>query len=392
MELTIKRDKLIEEGLCDHCLGRQFAKLGYGLENYERGAILRYNKEVSKKDFVKDNIPKHSKIGGECCLCQGVFEKVEDYASLVCKTLKPYQLNSILVGVSLPQQMKEDEKRLWSKYGKQDAELIKSELNRLIGKRVLRKLNVEVDFERPDISPVVDIDKQKVKLQISSLLIYGKYNKYIRGISQTKWFHDRRVKSVEEIIAQPVLEVAEADGAKFHGAGREDIDVRCFGKRDFVLELIKPKKRNLDLQELERRINTYQEQVEVFELELTSKKKVKKIKGKRASKVYKALIVTAQEIDPDKLSKLKQLSGTIKQRTPQRVNHRRADMVRQREIYKLEPEILTANKFELIIKAEAGAYIKELISSDDGRTEPSVAQLLGCSAECERLDVIGIDN
>ncbi|MCK8828161.1 tRNA pseudouridine(54/55) synthase Pus10 [Natroniella acetigena] len=392
MVLKIKRDKLIKEGLCDHCLGRQFAKLGYGLENYERGAILRHNEEVSENDFIKDNVPQDAELGGECSLCQGVFEKIEDYVNLVNEALKPYQLNSILVGVSLPQQMKEDEKELWANHGSQDAELLKSELNRLIGKQVLRKLNVGVDFERPDISPVIDIGNERVELQISSLLLYGKYNKYVRGISQTKWFYDRKVKSVEEIVAQPAIEVSEAEGVKFHGAGREDIDVRCFGKREFVLELTRPKKRNLDLQELERKINTYQEQVEVFELEFSNKGTVKDLKAKRVAKLYKALVTTSQEVAPDKLIKLKELSGIIKQRTPQRVNHRRTDMVRQREIYKLEAELLTANKLELIIKAEAGAYIKELISSDDGRTEPSVAELLECSAECERLDVIGIDN
>ncbi|MCK8817630.1 tRNA pseudouridine(54/55) synthase Pus10 [Natroniella sulfidigena] len=392
IDFKTKRDKLIAEGLCDHCLGRQFAKLGYGLENYERGAILRQNEEVSKKDFAKDNVPQDAELGGECYLCQGVFEKIESYVDLLSEALEPYQFNSLLVGVSLPQQIKEDEKELWANYGRQDAELLKSELNRLIGKRVLRKLSVGVDFERPDISPVINIENERVELQISPLLIYGKYNKYVRGVSQTKWFHDRSVKSVEEIVAQPAIEVAEAEGAKFHGAGREDIDVRCFGKREFVLELLRAKKRNLNLQELEERINNYQEQVEVFELKFAAKQKIKELKSKRVAKLYKALVKTSQEIDEDKLAKLKQLSGTIRQRTPQRVNHRRKDMVRKREIYKVQAELLTANKLELMIKAEAGAYIKELISSDDGRTEPSVAELLDCSAECERLDVIGIDN
>jgi len=48
---------------------------------------------------------------------------------------------------------------------------------------------------------------------------------------------------------------------------------------------------------------------------------------------------------------------------------------------------------QLILKvtAEAGTYIKELVSSDEGRTQPSVAGLLDTEAEVELLDVTWIE-
>jgi len=42
------------------------------------------------------------------------------------------------------------------------------------------------------------------------------------------------------------------------------------------------------------------------------------------------------------------------------------------------------------VRTESGAYIKELISGDGGRTRPSVAEILGVDARCEALDVLHI--
>ena len=42
MELLKKAQEMIEAlPLCDHCLGRQFALLGYGLDDQERGETLK---------------------------------------------------------------------------------------------------------------------------------------------------------------------------------------------------------------------------------------------------------------------------------------------------------------------------------------------------------------
>jgi len=45
----------------------------------------------------------------------------------------------------------------------------------------------------------------------------------------------------------------------------------------------------------------------------------------------------------------------------------------------------------LEVEAEAGTYIKELISGDEGNTEPSLADVLGAEANCVQLDVTWIE-
>ena len=45
---------------------------------------------------------------------------------------------------------------------------------------------------------------------------------------------------------------------------------------------------------------------------------------------------------------------------------------------------------EFKLKAQSGTYIKEMVTSDNGRTEPSVAKLLDLKCEVEWLDVLDI--
>jgi tRNA pseudouridine synthase 10 len=73
-----------------------------------------------------------------------------------------------------------------------------------------------------------------------------------------------------------------------------------------------------------------------------------------------------------------------------RVLKRRPDLVRERRVVALEWRRLDGRTLELTVRAQAGTYIKELLSGNEGRTRPSVAEVLGVPAECAELDVIAI--
>ena len=80
----------------------------------------------------------------------------------------------------------------------------------------------------------------------------------------------------------------------------------------------------------------------------------------------------------------------IFQRTPIRVLHRRANVVRIRHVLSCKARIVDEHHFRLHISTDAGAYVKEFVHSDLGRTEPSVASLLGCQTDILELDCEGI--
>ena len=401
-----KRDELIDEGLCDHCLGRQFAELSYGLENWERGAIIRSNPDFEEDDLVKENVPDNASIGGDCFLCDGVFNRLDEFVNMIIDAVSSYDFNSILIGTRPSKKIKEKEKKFWGRYGDEYSEPIKSELNRLIGKRVQSRLDVSVDFKRPDINAVLDLEVEDVELQVNSMLLYGQYNKYSREIPQTVWpcyncggsgceecdyTGKTYQESVQEIIQESFIDAANADDGKFHGAGREDIDAKCFGRREFVLELMNPKTRDIDIKKIQTELNNSQDKVEVFEMQTTHKDKIKELKTKRADKTYRATVELSKDIPETELQKLNNLVGTIEQETPQRVDHRRASKTRKRKIHNIEYEKIGEGKIELKVKAEAGTYIKEMISGDENRTKPSVSELLNLKAECTELDVINIE-
>jgi len=403
-----KREILLEKDICDHCLGRQFAQLGHGLENYERGKIVRKNEDLDEDDFTRENIPENAEIGTECEFCQGVFKDLEKYTEMVTDSFDRYQLETFLIGIRPPEEVVEKEEQLWEETGIEWTEPIKTELSRLIGKKIEEKTGLKVDFKRADIMAVIDMrdGKDRIELQVNSILIYGKYNKYSREIPQTEWpcnncrgsgcdecdWTGYQYKtSVQQEIQEPFIRETKAIEAKFHGAGREDINVKCLGKREFVIELIEPLNRNLNLKALQEEVNEATDKIEIFDLQETHSDKPAEIKQKHADKTYRAEVETEDEIKEEDLEKLEQLLGEIEQDTPERVEHRRAEKTRVRKVLEIDWKYQDEHHFVIEVKAEAGTYIKELIHSDEGRTVPSVTGLLETQAECTQLDVIGID-
>lgn len=409
MNLNNKAEKLMELGLCDHCLGRQFAYLGHGLENYERGLIIRdkleKGEEIDEKKFNKKEIPE-IEVKNNCFLCNGIFMNIDKYVELIENSLKKYDFNTFLIGTRIPVEMQRKEDELWEKFGIDYVEPIKSELNRLIGKKLQKRIKKEVDFKRPDLNIIFDVKRERVEIKINSLFIYGKYNKYVRNLPQTRWpcrncngkgceicdyTGKRYMESVEELIGDTIVERTKGLGTKFHGSGREDIDVKCYGKREFVIEIIEPEIRNINLKEIEKEINKKNKgRVEVFDLRFSDKDEVRELKFKKPDKTYRILVELDKEISNEELEKLKNLSGTIRQYTPERVEHRRAMRLRKRRVKEIKWKRIDKRNIELILRCEAGLYVKELITGDNGRTKPSVSEILNCNATWKEVDVMKI--
>ncbi len=84
------------------------------------------------------------------------------------------------------------------------------------------------------------------------------------------------------------------------------------------------------------------------------------------------------------------LARAIAQRTPTRVAHRRADRVRTRRIVAARLVDASEGRFTLDLRTEAGTYVKEWVEGDGGRTEPSLAALVGAPLKVDFLDVMEI--
>ena len=425
--------------LCDHCLGRQFALLGHSLENDERGKaiktvltlkahalalssseegvrvlkILATNgfSETAKKLLhkMKKRIPKKS-LPEKCFLCENRFETIDALVEKACKKLEDYEYSSFLVGVKLPVDVEEREDEFKAKFEVSYGENMRNEFGRVIGKKIVERTGKNVEYKKPEVVVLVNPFTGRISLQINPLYIAGRYRKLVRGIPQSKWLcpycrgkgcekcnwtGKLYPESVEELIEKPFLDATMGVKALFHASGREDIDARMLGNgRPFVIEIIKPKKRFLDLKEIEDAVNDYAKgKVEVSALEFADKDTVRKLKkAESAQKEYSVLIeferaVTARDL---RLLEEKLTNSIIKQRTPLRVLHRRANLTREKYIYEVKIKKLSPKKAEMRIRCQGGLYVKELVTGDEGRTTPSVSEILQNKAKPIKLDVLNV--
>jgi tRNA pseudouridine synthase 10 len=291
------RQMLTEHALCNHCLGRQFALLGYGAENRNRGAAIKllltmrgHQLTLSKDengvsllkilasngsfDMAREILKRFNKRASAkkmCFLCEGKFENLSTLVDKAVKKLKDYEFTTFLVGVELPLEAAEREDEFKARFNVTHGESMKSQFSRDIGKQLCQVTSKEVDYGTPDIVVLVNPFTSRIRLQINPLYVAGRYRKLVRGIPQSRWLcrecggkgcescnwtGKKYQESVEELIGIPILKVAKGVEIAFHGAGREDVDARMLGSgRPFVLEVKEPRKRFFDLQKLEQTIN-----------------------------------------------------------------------------------------------------------------------------------------
>ena len=425
--------------LCDHCLGRQFALLGYNIENTARGRALKlsltlqssalsssknaegikrlkilatngFSREAQETlQHLKKRIPKKDQ-SKTCFLCEDKFQLLDDLMQKALIQLADYEYTTFLVGVEVPVAVEEREDEFKAAFDVGYGESVRHEFGRLFGKGIAEKTGKNAEYKKPDIVVIIDPFAGRVRLQVNPLFVAGRYRKLVRDIPQSKWFCSNcrgkgcekcrgtgkmYPESVEELSSKPLLAAAEGEKTAFHASGREDIDARMLGTgRPFVIEISKPRKRFLDLKKLGDEVNADAVgKVEVSNLRFTNKDVVRRLKkAESAQKEYRVIVEFENAVSDEALRTLEaQLSNAlIKQQTPLRVLHRRADLIRERYIYKVKVKKVSPKSAEMEIRCQGGLYVKELVSGDEGRTVPNVSELLGNRAKPLKLDVLNV--
>jgi tRNA pseudouridine synthase 10 len=401
-----------EGTVCDPCLGRVFADRSHGLTNAERGRSLRVALALAADD------PFEPTETADCWVCEGECGRFDEWAKRCGEAVEDVEYETYQVGTRTPPLVEENEALFREAAGLEaDAgEQFNSEYNREVGKRVGRLTGTTVDFERPDVQFVLDIEAGEVETSVNSAFVYGRYRKLERDIPQTEWpcrecdgsgYQGREPcdhcrgsgylydDSVEQLVAPVVRDVMDGTEALFHGAGREDVDARMLGTgRPFVVEVREPRRRVVDTDRLEGDVNAFADgRVEVERLRLATYRIVERVKQLDASKTYRAAVRFDDDVDAEAFATaLEDLDGaTVEQYTPQRVDHRRASLTRTRSVYEATGELEDARHATVDVHGEGGLYVKELVSGDGGRTEPSLAGLLGVGATVTALDVLAVE-
>ncbi len=436
-DILEKAQAMLEKcALCDSCLGRQFALLGYGLSNQERGRALKllltmrahelaldknktgtkalktiaYNGGFDSAVQILKRMKKKMEEKKPCWLCDEKFGTAEALTNRLVSQLQQYEYTTFLVGVELPTQVEERDDEFKAEFEVKHGESIRNAFSREVGKKISEKTGKQTDFKRPDIVALVNPFTEQASLMVNPLHVAGRYRKTQRGIPQSRWLcskcHGKGCakcngtgknypESVEELIGNPILEQTGGEKITLHGAGREDIDARMLGRgRPFVIEVKKPKRRFLDLHSLTETINeTAHGKVQVSNLRFANKDTVRKLKkNETAQKEYKVIVEFEKPVEDERLALLKTslVNAVVKQQTPQRVLHRRADLTREKHIYEAKIKRLSPNRIELKLRCQGGLYIKELVTGDNDRTKPNVAEIVGVRAVPLNLDVLSV--
>jgi len=430
------RAMLEKHPLCDHCLGRQFAFLGFGVDNRERGRSLKLSLTMAGHQLALKNgkegvtllkvlsengafpvasevlrkLKRRPKQAKKCFLCEDCFESLPSLAEKTAEKLRGYEYGTFLVGVKLPHEAEEREDEFKARFEVQHGENFRNELSREFGKLLSERTGKAVDFLNPQIVVLVNPFSGDVRLQVNPLFVMGKYRKLVRGIPQSKWFCPKcrgrgcpecggtgrlHPESVEELVAGPAVEMADGEGASFHGAGREDADARMLGKgRPFIIQVKRPRKRGINLKELAQTINKRAEgKIRIAGLKIVDKNMIQSLKSMEASKkTYRVTVLFDRDVSDAEIEKIaSSLSGAkVLQQTPTRVLRRRADRTREKHIYETAVKRISPNSVEMRVKCQGGLYVKELVTGDGGRTEPNVSKIVGAKAEPLELDVLSV--
>ncbi len=272
------------------------------------------------------------------------------------------------------------------------------------------------------------------------IYLHGYYTKSRRDVSQTPFVvvvennesTTLGVTSVEEEICRPIQQLlgvsthnnnptaepsVQYGMCKFHASGREDMDVRMLLRpntpssskgRPFCIQLIDalcPLESEKQLEEIVNCINEGEGEANPLwygtnpmgvgvapTLRLVLSSAFSGLQADTESKVkhYGCHCWCEQELPENWTFEITK-PLMIQQRTPLRVVHRRANLIRERQILNAHATRIDNHHFRLVMSTQAGTYVKEFVHGDLRRTTPSMASLLGTKTNLLLLDCEGIE-
>jgi len=341
-------------------------------------------------------LPPQSEDEGICELCGNILQEIDNYFSMFKEESRNYEFKTFLIGLRSSKKLLEKDKKFIEENGIK-CRTFKEEFQYLLGGKIEEELHYEVDFLKPDILFKVNQENGDYDLWVRPVYLKGRYLKKRRGIPQSPWIDPRRgkggEKSVSEYIGNAVHRAFLGKNFNFFALGREDVDALMLGEgRPFYVELESPRKRNTDLSLISADVSrTSKGGVEVTGLAIAEYGEIEAMKNQRPDKTYEVGTTIEGGVPEDFEETIKKYNNLkIRQRTPTRVLPIRKDRLREREIRFIKIKERSGNRLILLIKAEAGTYVKEFITGDNGRTVPNLSEEIEVNVKIDYLNVLEV--
>ncbi|GAG89498.1 unnamed protein product, partial [marine sediment metagenome] len=141
---------------------------------------------VLEKEGIEYNKPDFDE---KCYLCEEIFNDTDVYVKKAEDYLKNIEFTNFLIGTALDAQIINREDNFKATHNLLEAESFKNHFNREVGKELSLMLNKPAEFRMPDITIIFSIKfgSFDITILLRSIFIYGRYNKFVRGIPQTHW-------------------------------------------------------------------------------------------------------------------------------------------------------------------------------------------------------------
>lgn len=369
--LSISKKILDEYDLCDHCLGRLFAKK-LGLES---------NKLLGQK--IRKKLKAKNK---KCYVCKNAFDSLPYYLEKMQQASSEYDFKSFLVGAKLKPSVFDRDDHLRSQFKLKGIDGIKTSITRELAKTFARKTKLRPSISDPDLTITVDFKLESCEVYSKSLYLSGRYLKPTRDIPQkqkpcqnclgkgcvTCQKHGMaEFDSVEGMICKYVFEKFGAMQAKITWIGGEDTTSLVSGSgRPFFVKLLNPKKRKPKIPK----------KIQSDKITILGLKQIPKIPQGPipfVSKV-KLYITTENPVTEEIMSKFDDLQkSTI-------AIYEKSGKRAEKQIHSIKHQIDSQNSFCLLMTLDGGVPLKHFVAGDN--IFPNVSDLISNKSKLERFD------
>lgn len=344
--------------------------------------LCRYCMEREGLEFSKTKAS-----GTSCSLCGGLLSGLNSVVSSAIEKVSEYEFATFLVGATLPQSILDGEDEVRSLLKIKGRENIKTQITRIISRKIESATGKRVEYSRPDITMLVSLADDNVAINPRSIWLGASYKKTTRGIPQRTSicrvcnglgcaecnYSGKKGSSVQSIATAYFTDLFEAESCNFVWLGSEDENSLVGGEgRPFFAEVVHPKKRSFPSRKTKSkkrsRAKAYQKDgVEITKIGLLKSKPTNIPQFEVVVKVY--------------LKKENTAEGTLRTNEIQNMFNDIYVSVRlsrkyrtvQRKIHSIEAKEEGQTSAILLVRCDGGIPLKKLVTGQDDTVRPNLA-------------------
>jgi len=324
-----------------------------------------------------------------CDLCGGLLERLDLSANEIVKKLSDYEYETFLIGASIPQSVLDREDELRSRLKIKGKESVKSQITRMLAKKISKSTGKHADYSRPDITILLSLSDGMITINPRSIWLSSRYVKLKRGISQRASdckncnglgcavcnYLGKSAENIQSVATKYFCKKFVAEGCNFVWLGSEDENSLVEGSgRPFFVEVIRPKKRLAaeDRSKFKSRLSFKSDDLKIFKVVRLDKRitEVPQFDVKCVVNLIRKESESPQELRVEDIER--NFSEAL-------VNVRLSRKYRivQRLIHSIKAKTTDGGaKAELLIVCEGGVPLKKLVTGQDDSVEPNLSNLL----------------